>query len=154
MPRSRTGCANCRKRKRKCDETWPECRACRDRGLRCGGSMTRLRWGNGIASRGRFAGATTPARAPAVQAIYLSSSPVPTTVSAENVSVSCCGDNETTTSSCSRAARSDNSPQHELFRQCKYFSLNPRPLAPGSHRYISHALRDAPVLLYSGTLRA
>ncbi|KAL1873126.1 hypothetical protein VTK73DRAFT_1087 [Phialemonium thermophilum] len=34
-PRSRNGCQQCRKRKRKCDEHHPRCLACVDRGLPC-----------------------------------------------------------------------------------------------------------------------
>ncbi|KAH7304655.1 hypothetical protein BKA65DRAFT_602189 [Rhexocercosporidium sp. MPI-PUGE-AT-0058] len=58
--RSRGGCSNCRRRKRKCDETHPGCRACQRRGIQCTGYNTTIRWANGIASRGRFAGAATP----------------------------------------------------------------------------------------------
>lgn len=65
MERSRTGCATCRKRKRKCDETRPACRACTARGVECGGYNLELRWGNAVASRGHLAGATTPVRPPA-----------------------------------------------------------------------------------------
>lgn len=64
MERSRTGCATCRKRKRKCDETRPACRACTARGVECGGYNLELRWGNAVASRGHLAGATTPVRPP------------------------------------------------------------------------------------------
>ncbi|KAH7029881.1 uncharacterized protein B0I36DRAFT_326453 [Microdochium trichocladiopsis] len=64
MERSRTGCATCRKRKRKCDETRPACRACTSRGVECGGYSLELRWGNAVASRGHLAGATTPVRPP------------------------------------------------------------------------------------------
>ncbi|CCF35298.1 hypothetical protein CH063_01277 [Colletotrichum higginsianum] len=61
MGRSRGGCSNCKRRKRKCDETRPDCRACQRRGIQCEGYSTALKWTNGIASRGRFAGAATPA---------------------------------------------------------------------------------------------
>ncbi|KAM5354097.1 hypothetical protein ACJ41O_000747 [Fusarium nematophilum] len=60
MVRSRGGCANCKRRKRKCDETRPACQACLKRGIECEGYATALRWANGIASRGRFAGASAP----------------------------------------------------------------------------------------------
>ncbi|KAK1997754.1 hypothetical protein LX36DRAFT_577706 [Colletotrichum falcatum] len=60
MGRSRGGCPNCKRRKRKCDETRPECRACQTRGVRCEGYNTMLKWNNGIASRGRFARAAVP----------------------------------------------------------------------------------------------
>ncbi|KAF5551880.1 transcriptional regulatory protein pro-1 [Fusarium mexicanum] len=60
MARSRGGCLNCKARKRKCDQARPECHACSQRGLRCQGYSTPLRWVNGVASRGRFAGASVP----------------------------------------------------------------------------------------------
>ncbi|KAK1470914.1 hypothetical protein CTAM01_16713 [Colletotrichum tamarilloi] len=60
MGRSRGGCSNCKRRKRKCDETRPDCRACQRRGIQCEGYNTTLKWTNGIASRGRFAGAAIP----------------------------------------------------------------------------------------------
>ncbi|OHF00185.1 hypothetical protein CORC01_04593 [Colletotrichum orchidophilum] len=60
MGRSRGGCSNCKRRKRKCDETRPDCRACQRRGIQCEGYSTTLKWTNGIASRGRFAGAAIP----------------------------------------------------------------------------------------------
>ncbi|KAI1078609.1 hypothetical protein F5B20DRAFT_547728 [Whalleya microplaca] len=60
MSRSRSGCITCRNRKRKCDETRPECDACTARGVRCEGYKVQLRWGNTVASRGRLAGATIP----------------------------------------------------------------------------------------------
>ncbi|KAF5260308.1 hypothetical protein FOXYS1_9047 [Fusarium oxysporum] len=60
MARSRGGCLNCKARKRKCDQARPECHACTQRGMRCQGYSTPLRWVNGVASRGRFAGASVP----------------------------------------------------------------------------------------------
>ncbi|KAG8666597.1 hypothetical protein FPOAC1_011407 [Fusarium poae] len=60
MARSRGGCLNCKARKRKCDQGRPECQACSQRGMRCQGYSTPLRWVNGVASRGRFAGASIP----------------------------------------------------------------------------------------------
>ncbi|EXF73495.1 hypothetical protein CFIO01_12680 [Colletotrichum fioriniae PJ7] len=47
MGRSRGGCSN-------------YCRACQRRGIQCEGYNTTLKWTNGIASRGRFAGAAIP----------------------------------------------------------------------------------------------
>ncbi|EXA30935.1 hypothetical protein FOVG_17712 [Fusarium oxysporum f. sp. pisi HDV247] len=58
MARSRGGCLNCKARKRKCDQARPECHACCQRGMKCQGYSTPLRWVNGVASRGRFAGAS------------------------------------------------------------------------------------------------
>lgn len=43
--RSRGGCATCKRRKRKCDETRPKCLACRAKGIECDGYDIRLRWG-------------------------------------------------------------------------------------------------------------
>ncbi|KAH7401391.1 hypothetical protein BKA66DRAFT_436536 [Pyrenochaeta sp. MPI-SDFR-AT-0127] len=42
--RSRGGCKSCKKRKRKCDETRPSCRACLSKGTSCGGYDIQLRW--------------------------------------------------------------------------------------------------------------
>ncbi|GME42680.1 uncharacterized protein ASPWEDRAFT_173328 [Neofusicoccum parvum] len=58
--RSRGGCWTCKRRRRKCDEARPACATCRARGLRCEGYATRLRWGVGLASRGRLVGASEP----------------------------------------------------------------------------------------------
>lgn len=44
--RSRGGCATCKRRKRKCDETRPACLACRAKGIECDGYGIRLRWGS------------------------------------------------------------------------------------------------------------
>lgn len=60
MPRSRSGCLNCKRRKRKCDEQRPGCQACTRRGIQCEGYATPLRWAGGIAVRGRFAGVSIP----------------------------------------------------------------------------------------------
>ncbi|OJJ05533.1 hypothetical protein ASPVEDRAFT_45060 [Aspergillus versicolor CBS 583.65] len=40
--RSRKGCATCRERRQKCDETKPTCLNCRSRGIECGGYAIRL----------------------------------------------------------------------------------------------------------------
>lgn len=60
MARSRGGCPNCKRRKKKCDETRPACHACTHRGDQCDGYAATIRWANGIASRGRFAGVGVP----------------------------------------------------------------------------------------------
>lgn len=60
MSRTRSGCLNCKRRHRKCDEGRPECLQCIGQGVECEGYQTVLRWGSGIASRGRFAGALVP----------------------------------------------------------------------------------------------
>ncbi|KAF0317825.1 C6 finger domain-containing protein [Colletotrichum asianum] len=46
VTRSRDGCANCKRRKRKCDEARPECGPCIRRGLECEGYTKPLRWVN------------------------------------------------------------------------------------------------------------
>lgn len=58
--RSRGACQNCRERKRKCDETRPQCKACLKRKVSCHGYDIALKWNAGIASRGRFTGAEAP----------------------------------------------------------------------------------------------
>ncbi|GKT66733.1 C6 zinc finger domain protein [Colletotrichum tofieldiae] len=42
--RKRTGCQRCRSKKRKCDETRPECLACVQRGIPCSGYQSRIRF--------------------------------------------------------------------------------------------------------------
>lgn len=51
----------CKARRRKCDRARPTCQVCAERGVACEGYDVRLRWGTGIASRGRFTGADAPA---------------------------------------------------------------------------------------------
>ncbi|RAK77916.1 Zn(II)2Cys6 transcription factor [Aspergillus fijiensis CBS 313.89] len=58
--RSHHGCWTCKARRRKCDRTRPNCQSCIQRGLQCEGYEVRLRWGAGIASRGRYTGAEEP----------------------------------------------------------------------------------------------
>ncbi|EAS32150.1 uncharacterized protein CIMG_03174 [Coccidioides immitis RS] len=58
--RSRNGCWTCRSRKKKCDETHPECMQCLNKGLKCEGYEARLKWGNGVASRGYLKGMNCP----------------------------------------------------------------------------------------------
>ncbi|KAE8310308.1 C6 finger domain protein [Aspergillus transmontanensis] len=61
--RSHDGCWTCKSVRRKCDRTRPTCKACSSRGVPCEGYEIRLRWGSGIASRGRFTGAEEPVEA-------------------------------------------------------------------------------------------
>ncbi|KAI1910043.1 hypothetical protein LOZ65_006435, partial [Ophidiomyces ophidiicola] len=68
VTRSRNGCWTCRARKKKCDETHPECLQCRNKGLKCEGYEARLKWGNGIASRGYLKGMNCPTMMVAPQA--------------------------------------------------------------------------------------
>ncbi|KAJ4152115.1 hypothetical protein NW765_017624 [Fusarium oxysporum] len=44
MIRSRGGCYNCRRRKKRCNQQRPWCSACRARGLQCTGYSKQLRW--------------------------------------------------------------------------------------------------------------
>lgn len=60
MPRSRNGCATCKKRHRKCDEAKPTCYECSGNGLQCEGYQVKLQWDVGVASRGLLRGATVP----------------------------------------------------------------------------------------------
>ncbi|KAH2599718.1 hypothetical protein KXV63_003861 [Aspergillus fumigatus] len=57
---SHGGCWTCKAKHRKCDCARPTCQACTDQGIPCDGYEVRLRWGSGIASRGRYAGAEAP----------------------------------------------------------------------------------------------
>jgi hypothetical protein len=50
----------CKVKHRKCDRARPSCRTCDERGVVCEGYEVRLRWGLGVASRGRFTGAEAP----------------------------------------------------------------------------------------------
>ncbi|KAL3496404.1 C6 finger domain protein [Aspergillus germanicus] len=54
------GCWTCKVKHRKCDRARPSCRTCEERGIVCEGYDVRLRWGVGVASRGRFTGAEAP----------------------------------------------------------------------------------------------
>jgi hypothetical protein len=44
IQRSRGGCHNCKRRKRKCDEARPQCLACQSRGDTCAGYNLQLKW--------------------------------------------------------------------------------------------------------------
>lgn len=62
QPRQRSfrGCLTCRRRRRKCDEERPTCRMCRENARECEGYQLNLTWDVGIASRGKFQGASEP----------------------------------------------------------------------------------------------
>lgn len=62
QPRQRSfrGCLTCRRRRRKCDEERPTCRMCRENERQCEGYQLNLTWDVGIASRGKFQGASEP----------------------------------------------------------------------------------------------
>ncbi|GLB11763.1 hypothetical protein AtubIFM57258_008633 [Aspergillus tubingensis] len=53
-------CPKCRTRRIKCDRSVPACRKCTTRGSLCPGYGLILRWGQGVASRGRLAGRQLP----------------------------------------------------------------------------------------------
>lgn len=58
---TRKGCYQCTKRRIFCDQTEPQCLKCAAKGLECSGNGLRYRFNDGIASRGKFRGQTTPA---------------------------------------------------------------------------------------------
>lgn len=60
ITRTAGGCHTCKRRRKKCDQEKPHCRACLRLGLDCEGYEQKLIWGNGIASRGKFKGALIP----------------------------------------------------------------------------------------------
>lgn len=60
--RSHRGCWTCKKKRIQCDEGRPGCQRCITRGISCEGYEIRLRWGAGIASRGRYNGAEKPVK--------------------------------------------------------------------------------------------
>ncbi|KAJ8107776.1 hypothetical protein OPT61_g8630 [Boeremia exigua] len=62
-------CALCTKRRIRCDRTAPSCLKCASRNLVCPGfDLVRLRWGQGVASRGRLAGSQLPVQTSAPKA--------------------------------------------------------------------------------------
>ncbi|KAH7148236.1 fungal-specific transcription factor domain-containing protein [Dactylonectria macrodidyma] len=59
-------CRLCTKRRIRCDRTLPECRKCTTRELSCPGfDPVPLRWGQGVASRGKLSGRVIPVLPPA-----------------------------------------------------------------------------------------
>lgn len=57
--RSSKACHNCRRQRRKCDQTLPKCLKCVERGQECLGYQRLLRWEQGLASRGKMRGITS-----------------------------------------------------------------------------------------------
>ncbi|KAL4892382.1 fungal-specific transcription factor domain-containing protein [Aspergillus ambiguus] len=56
-------CHSCYRRRIRCDRSLPKCRKCMIRGLSCPGfGRIQLKWDQGVASRGVFAGRRTPVR--------------------------------------------------------------------------------------------
>ncbi|KAK1674243.1 putative Zn(II)2Cys6 transcription factor [Colletotrichum godetiae] len=56
------GCANCERRRIRCDRRRPQCVKCDKKGLACPGYDRRLRWVEGVAARGHLRGQTIPTR--------------------------------------------------------------------------------------------
>ncbi|OHE91662.1 hypothetical protein CORC01_13052 [Colletotrichum orchidophilum] len=56
------GCANCERRRIRCDNQRPQCVKCQKKGLVCPGYERRLRWVDGVAARGHLRGRTIPTR--------------------------------------------------------------------------------------------
>lgn len=57
------GCANCERRRIRCDLKRPTCTKCSKKDLECPGYNRQLRWVNGVAARGHLQGRTVPTRA-------------------------------------------------------------------------------------------
>ncbi|KAJ5627672.1 hypothetical protein N7490_009900 [Penicillium lividum] len=55
-------CPTCQRRRIKCDRSLPGCTKCGKRGLECLGYGLQLKWGQGVASRGRLQGQMIPVR--------------------------------------------------------------------------------------------
>ncbi|KAL0933257.1 uncharacterized protein CTRU02_212220 [Colletotrichum truncatum] len=58
------GCANCERRRIRCDLKRPTCHKCSKKGLECPGYNRQLRWVNGVAARGHLRGQSVPTRPP------------------------------------------------------------------------------------------
>lgn len=58
MTLSREACHSCRRQRLKCDRSLPQCLKCVKKGQKCLGYQRLLRWGQGIASRGKMTGVT------------------------------------------------------------------------------------------------
>lgn len=63
-PRATQDCKVCNRRRIKCDRALPTCGKCRGRNLECPGYGLVLKWGQGVASRGKLAGKSYPIRNP------------------------------------------------------------------------------------------
>lgn len=60
----RRGCFQCTKRRIVCDMGEPHCAKCTGRGLECSGNGLRIRFNDGVASRGKLKGQSKPVIAP------------------------------------------------------------------------------------------
>ncbi|KAK4543044.1 hypothetical protein LTR36_005821 [Oleoguttula mirabilis] len=65
------GCYNCMKRRIICDCTPPKCQKCQKKGLDCPGIGSRIRFNDGIASRGKLKGRNVPTLAASTTAPQL-----------------------------------------------------------------------------------
>ncbi|KAK6533282.1 hypothetical protein TWF694_002234 [Orbilia ellipsospora] len=63
-PKATQDCKVCNRRRIKCDRALPTCGKCRGRNLECPGYGLVLKWGQGVASRGKLAGKSYPIRNP------------------------------------------------------------------------------------------
>ncbi|KXS95118.1 hypothetical protein AC578_2893 [Pseudocercospora eumusae] len=59
-PRASKDCRLCNRRRIKCDRSLPTCRKCDLRSLDCPGYGLRIRWDQGVASRGKLSGKALP----------------------------------------------------------------------------------------------
>lgn len=59
-PRAAKDCRNCNRRRIKCDRSIPTCKKCGLRSLECPGYGLRIRWDQGVASRGKLSGMKIP----------------------------------------------------------------------------------------------
>ncbi|KAM3418679.1 hypothetical protein BST61_g4656 [Cercospora zeina] len=59
-PRAAKDCRNCNRRRIKCDRSIPACKKCGLRSLECPGYGLRIRWDQGVASRGKLSGMKIP----------------------------------------------------------------------------------------------
>ncbi|KIW10020.1 hypothetical protein PV08_11796 [Exophiala spinifera] len=62
MPKLKSGCHNCSRRRVKCDETRPHCNKCRAQGLECAGYGIEVRFVSGVTYRGKNKGQALPGR--------------------------------------------------------------------------------------------
>ncbi|KAJ6145631.1 hypothetical protein N7470_009526 [Penicillium chermesinum] len=62
-------CPTCQKRRIKCDRGLPGCHKCKKRNLECPGYGIQLKWGQGVASRGKLTGQSIPVRESQVETL-------------------------------------------------------------------------------------
>ncbi|KAK5274038.1 hypothetical protein LTR96_000638 [Exophiala xenobiotica] len=74
-PRAMKDCRTCNRRRIKCDRSLETCRKCALKGLPCPGYGLRIRWDQGIASRGKLAGKVLPILGPAPASYHINGNP-------------------------------------------------------------------------------